>query len=297
MAKATGARILLTIGFLAASISYSAWWVSRTVLDAGATETVAQKVLATDAVQEHLQEQLNEQVAEKLDEAQADPRVARAVTTAMRDPRVVQAFAEAVRTAHEALLSDSDEKVVLDVQAVTGAVHEALLPIAPDLAAQLEQEQPLRQEIDPTQMPKLGGVDNRAHTAFVLGAIVALLCITLSLLLAHDRKSVGRAGRRLAYLAFVPLLLFLVAPPVLDGQGDMPTIIAAGARGYSGRVVPSAIVLVVLGVAVALSSRLLANQPTPEPLPPAPRPPQPDGPPSPYGAAPTAPPTRVDISL
>jgi hypothetical protein len=289
MSNNVGARILLVVGFVAASIAYSAWWIDRTVLDADATEKAAEQVLATSAFQDHLAEQLDEKVNDTLAEADADPRVMQAVRQALSDPRVISAFSTAVRTAHEALLRDADVDASLDVNALNAAIRDALERTAPDLAAEFARQQPLRQEIDSSELPKLQGVDDRVTSAMTLGTLVALLCITLSLLLVHDRAAMGRLGRRTAYLSVVPLLMFAIAPLLLDGRGDLPSILAAGADAYAGRVLPSAIALLVVGIAGAVTA-LALPKPGPDLVAPAPRPPQDDRS-ARYPAAPAAPPT------
>ena len=61
----------------------------------------------------------------------------------------------------------------------------------------------------------------------------------------HDRRSIALVGRRTAYLAATPLVVFVVLPRVLSlSSGDAPQIASALLRVYGDRVLPSAIALV-----------------------------------------------------
>src|SRR5215212_9049998 len=201
MKSSTGARILLAIGFLAASFAYTAWIATRTAFNPDATQRAAHTLLTTDAVQKDLREQLGTQVAKELHQTNVDPRVKAAATEALRDPRVVGAFATAVADTHRALLDNVDGTVTLDTSAVTEAVQDALAARDPKLAARLSQQpQSLELKLDAKSLPQLGKARDAARTVMWLGALAALFLIGASLLLDHDRRAVARAGRRIAYL-------------------------------------------------------------------------------------------------
>jgi hypothetical protein len=91
----------------------------------------------------------------------------------------------------------------------------------------------------------------------VLAVIAALLLITASLLLQHDRRSIARAGRRTAFVAITPIAVLVVFPRVLShASGDAPQIGSALLRVYGDRVLPSAIGLVIAGVVVVVGAVL-----------------------------------------
>ena len=67
---------------------------------------------------------------------------------------------------------------------------------------------------------------------------------------------IGRVGRRTTYLAALPLLLFLAVPLLVGGHGgDVFAITSVVLRSYRGQVLPSAIALVGVGVAIVLATR------------------------------------------
>jgi hypothetical protein len=282
MKSSIGARLLLIVGFLAASCAYSGWTATRTAFDPGATRSASQALLTTKTVQKSLGDQLSEQVGKELRRAKTDPRITAATTQALRDPRVVNAFATAVADVHQALLSNSGGKIALDTRAVTDAVHDALAARDPKLAKQFSPQKPLAVELDTKQLPRLGRAREIARTAAWAGALIALVLVGASLLLAHERRDVARVGRRIAYLSICPLLFFGLLPHFLEGaDGDAPEVGGALLRTYGSRVMPSAIALLVVGITVVVGSlairRRTAEAPRPAPMqpPPAPGPPDP----------------------
>ncbi len=137
----------------------------------------------------------------------------------------------------------------------TAAVHDALAPTDPKLAAQVARVAPIDLHVKANDLPHLHDAKTAAGTVAVLAIMGALLLITAALLLQHDRRSVSRVGRRIAFLAFMPLVVFAVVPRVLQRtSGDAPQIASALLRVYADRVLPSAIVLVVVGLTVAVGA-------------------------------------------
>ncbi len=262
MGSNLGARVLLIIGFLAAMIGYDAWIASHVVLDPNTTRAAAHALLATPAVQRGIGDELHKQIDEHLPDAARDPRIAAAVVAAVRDPRVATAFADTIASIHAAVLSSESaskgENFTLDGRTLTAAVHDALAPSEPALAAQIQQLPPLVVTVKADKLPKLHSARSGADGFMVLAILAALLLITASLLLEHDRRSIMRVGRRTAYLAVTPVILFVVLPRVLEhASGDAPQIASVLLKVYGDRVLPSAIVLALLGVAIVAGAFLL----------------------------------------
>jgi len=138
-------------------------------------------------------------------------------------------------------------------------LYEAIAPTDPQLAVQILRAPPVPVNIGSTALPHLHDARPTADVVTVLATIAALLLITASLLLRHDRRSVARVGRRIAYLAVMPLAVFVILPRVLQhASGDAPQIAAALLRAYGDRVLPSAITIVFVGIAIAIGADALA---------------------------------------
>jgi hypothetical protein len=283
------ARTLLVIGFMAAWIGYDAWIVSHVVLDPSTTRSAAHALLGSATVRGTLADTMTAQVDRQLPAEANDPRVGPAITRALRDPRVEAAFADTIAQIHQAALSDSSTTTFrIDGRALTGALHDEVAPTDPQLAAQLLRAPPLDVNISSGALPHVHEARPITNVITLLATLAALLFVAASLLLQHDRRSVARVGRRIAYLAVMPLVVFEVLPRVLThASGDAPQIAAALLRVYGDRVLPSAIALAVVGIAIAIAALAWPrnvvefgrsgpppsspyNGPTPTPRPPGP---------------------------
>jgi hypothetical protein len=289
MGSGTAARVLLVIGFLAAWIGYDAWIFSHVVLDPSTTRSAAHALLESATVRSSLADTVTAQIDRQLPAATNDPRVGPAVAEAIRDPRVEAAFADTIAQIHQAVLADANTTTFrIDGRALTNALHDEIAPKDPQLAAQILQAPPLHVNISAGGLPHTHDARPTADVVFALATIAALLFVTASLLLRHDRRAVAQVGRRVAYLAVMPLVVFVALPRVLThASGEAPQIVAALLRVYGDRVLPSAIALLVVGGAVAIAALLWPrnvtefgrsgppprspfNGPTPTPRPPGP---------------------------
>jgi hypothetical protein len=285
MRSGIGARILLSIGFLAAMVSLDSWIATRTVMDTAATRGMAGALLANPVVQRSLGDQVAKQVDQQLGAARNDPRIKAASAQAVRDPRVRRAFSDALARAHAALLGDGKRVVVINSRVLTGAVHDALATRDPKAAAELARQKPLNVKLDLSKAPSLGHARDVARNAIWMALVAALLLVGGSLLLAHDRRAIRRLGRRIAYLAIGPLLIFEALPIFLESRtGDGPAVAAVVVRSYSSQVLPFAIALVVAGIVVVLGS-FVGRRRAPNPASPSPGEPFRPEPVSPYRAA------------
>jgi hypothetical protein len=260
----------MTLGFIALSLGYGAWIASRTVLDTGATEAAARRIVTLPAVQKSLEEKFDGAIAQSFERTQLDPQVKSAARLAAADPRIVNAFVTAVGALHHALLTDAKATIVLDPRAVSGALHDALVSTDPQLANQIAHGSPMRISVDAGKLPHLDKARDTDREAMTLGLAAGLLLVAISLMQVRDSKAISRLGRRIAYLAIGPVLVFAVIPHLLDGWHNTGTLVAGALlRSYSGRVLPSAILLVVAGCSVflvALARRVFRTDQSPAPV-------------------------------
>jgi hypothetical protein len=281
MGSNLAARVLMALAFVAASFGYSAWCASRTVLDPATTGHAANALFATPGVQQFLRDKLAPELERQLDASRNDPEIAAAIRDALRDPRSADAFEHAIVAVHQTLLADGSGPISLDL---TDAMHDAIATRDPALAAQISDAAPVRVQIDSGQLPYLGNARDTAHLVATLGFAAAIGLGGASLILVRTRKAITKMGRRIAYLAIGPTLMFVVAPRLLGTwSNDGAHVGGVLIRSYASRVVPSVIALVGVGVAVVLAAvawapvaavvNHAANRPSSSP--PAPRPPDP----------------------
>jgi hypothetical protein len=246
------ARVLLTLGFAAASIAYGSWIAQRTILDPSATGRAAHALLATKTVHASLASEIRSALAPSLGRAADDPRVATAIDRAIADPRLVGAFEDAIVDVHRHILSDGGggAGVSLHSGAVMSAIDDAFAHVAPDIAAKVHAAKPVKISMGGSQLPHVGNAARRVNTIGAAALAAALALIAGALLLARDRGTIRRAGRRLAMLAIPATLVFVVAPYVLHATSTSTpsTVVAAVLGAYAGRVVPSAVLLATVGI-------------------------------------------------
>jgi hypothetical protein len=269
MASNRGARLLLVVGFLAAWIGYDAWLVSHVVLDPNATRAAAHALVETPAVRHRLAHDLTKELERQLPAAAKDSHVSAAAATAVRDPRVSAAFADTVSHIRQAILSHGDggtETFGVDGAALRAALHDALAPVDPQLAARVERLPPLEVRLESTNLTHVHDPGPALGVVALLGLTAAVLLVAASLLLEHDRRSIALAGRRTAYLAATPLAAFVVLPRVLSlSSADAPQIASALLREYGDRALPSAIALAVVGLAVVAGTVVWGRRGTTRP--------------------------------
>lgn len=268
MASNRGARLLLVVGFLAAWIGYDAWLVSHVVLDPNASRAAAHALVDTPAVRHRLAHDLTKELERQLPAAAQDANVSAATAAAVRDPRVAAAFADTVSHIRQAILSDgrSTETFSIDGAALTAALHDALAPVDPHLAARVERLPPLEVRLESTNLTHVHDPGPALGVVALLGLTAAVLLVAASLLLEHDRRSIALAGRRTAYLAATPLAAFVVLPRVLSlSSADAPQIASALLREYGDRALPSAIALAVVGLAVVAGTVVWGRRGTTRP--------------------------------
>ena len=291
------ARVLLTLGFLAASVGYSSWTAQRTFFDPKATQGATQALLATPAVKTMLTRELHTALRPLIAEATtavpdrtpakplgpkaqaakakatraAQVKLNAAIEAAVNNPKFIGAFEQAITSLHTEILSGDPSPVTLDSTAVTNALNSAFARIDPKLAPKAKQLHTVRVPIGGADLPHIG---NLRHNVTVVGdaaIAIALLLVGGALLLAHDRKMFRRAGRRLAFLALPPVLVFLVIPRALESSHNSAmSVSAAMLRSYGHRVLFSATVLAVIGASTWLIALALPKRRTAEPEVPAP---------------------------
>jgi hypothetical protein len=261
MSTKIGARVLLTLGFLAASVSYSSWIVSRTVLDPSATRGATHALITAPAVRKTLAREIHDTLAPQLGHAAADPKLNPAINAAVADPRFVRAFDDAIAKIHAAILSDKGGRVTLDTRAVTAALRASVAQRDPALARRVRALGTITLPLGSEQLPHIGTATRDVGRVKTLALLLVLALVGGALLLAHDLTTVRRVGRRIAFLAIGPTVVFAVIPRLLDtSHGSAQAVTAALLRAYGRRVLLSAVVLAVIGVSVwliALATPLL----------------------------------------
>lgn len=251
------ARVCLAAGFLAATIAYGAWTASRTALDPDATGDVAEALLESPVIRDNLAEDLRSQVAQATASDTLDPDTAAAIDGVLSDPRMVDAFGAAIASMQSALLDGRKGEVTLDVTEVTASVRDALATVDPALAARVGEAQPIELDLGDNSLPAISRADDRARQILVVSTVLALALIAIGVAIhPSQRDALARTGRRVALLAVGPVVAFVVLPWLLGlSANDGAEIASSVLDVYAGRVLPSAAVLAIAGVALWIGAR------------------------------------------
>jgi len=225
------ARVMLSLGFLAASVGYSSWIAQQTILDPSATHAAARALLATPTVKSMLAKEIRKGLGPALGNEANTPQLTTALDAAVADPKFAAAYEDAIVSIQKAVFSDGNSRVTLDSAAVTKAISEAVASVDPKAAARMKKVRAVNVPVGSSSLPHVS--DARARVAFVerIALSIALLLIGGALLLAHDRKMFRRAGVRLALLALGPVFAFVALPRLLVSAGTGPLAVAGAMLG------------------------------------------------------------------
>ncbi len=167
------ARIFLSLGLLAASLTLSGWWTERTMLDPHQTSRMVDSVVSQPKVRAELVKVISTAVAQQSGVPQA--QVAAIVESRLEANTDLSFLGPVITDAHSRLLGDSTGPVQLDPALVTPLIGE-------DLA---KQAGPLTWNV-PTVAP-LKSAKDRLSSLISLGLLLSIGFVTAGFLL-HPRK-------------------------------------------------------------------------------------------------------------
>jgi hypothetical protein len=261
--------VLLTVGFLAASVAYSSWIAERTIFDPAATRGATNALLTTPTVHDMLAREIRTALQSSLGPKVDNAKLAAAINRAVDDPKFVGAFEDAIVSINQAALSGGDGRVTLDTGAVTASVNDAVARYYPAIAPQVKHSRTVAVPIGSASLPHIGNAQRNVREIGDIALALAVLLIGAGLLLAPERKTFRRAGRRIAFLAIGPVLVFVVGPHLLTASHNRALSVSSVIlTAYGHRVLFSAGVLAVVGIstwliAIALPKRRAATEAEP----------------------------------
>lgn len=239
----------MTIGFLAASVAYSSWTAERTIFDPAATRGATNALLSTAAVHDLLAREIRTALQPGLGPDVNRAKLDSAINTAVADPRFIGAFEDAIVNVDAAVVSGGPGPVTLDTNAVTTSVHDAVARMYPKIAPQVKKTKVLSVPIGAADLPRLGSAKRTVREAGAFALAIAISLIGGAVALAPERATFRRAGRRVAFLAVAPVLVFVVGPRLLASSHNRAlSVSAAILEAYGHRVLFSALLLAAVGV-------------------------------------------------
>ncbi len=255
------ASLIIGLSLLVATASWAGFTLSRTVLDPGRSERLAEQLLENPQVRDALVDRLSDAVEPQIP---AEVPVSRSLIesgaeTALDDPRVRALIIDGVVQYHRNALEGNPEPVVIDAAALGSASRDALVAVRPELDQFLPAVPVIQLELPTTGFTWLATLKRFVDRFTLLGALIALAGATLALLVAQDR---GAVLRRVAFWGYGAAAFWLVVGFAVPRLADLlsPTsgaIASAAVDVFFGAMIRPAITLAIVSTVVLLVGFLL----------------------------------------
>ncbi len=257
------AGLILGLSLVVASVSWAGFVLSRTVLDPGRSERLADQVFDNQELRSVLVSRLADGIGASLPGELPVPAetLELAADVALNNPAVQALVRDSIVETHRAALEGSVEPVLLDGQVLAQALRDALVQARPELDAALPQAPEVSVELPTSGLNVLGTLKNVVDRFTLLTATIAIIGGATALLVTNDRPSVLR---RVAFWAFgAALFWFVVGVGVPRAAGLVgPTssaLVTALIDVFFGAMIRPAIIMGVVGAGLLVVSLLWSS--------------------------------------
>lgn len=254
------ASLIMGLSLLVATMSWAGFVLSRTVLDPGRSERLADHLLDNESVRTaivgRMADALQAQVPAEIPVTRGTVELA--AELALDDPRVEALIRDGIVRTHQNALNGVDEPILLDATALGQAGRDALVTQVPALGLVLPETPSVQVELPSAGLGWLGSVKAFVDRYTLIGALLSLIGVTVAFLITSNRPA---ALRRVSYWAFGSSAFWLVVgyalPAVLGVVAPSSLVIAAAAVDvFFGAMIGPAVTLAIIG-AVLLGISLL----------------------------------------
>ncbi len=251
------ASLIIGLSLIVASLSWAGFTLSRTVLDPGRSERLADQLLENPDVREALTIRLADALEAQIPAEVPVPRsvIETGAEAAIDDPRVEALIRDGFVQVHRNALEGNSEPVVVDANALGAAGRDMLVEVRPELDPFLPATPAIEVELPTTGLSWMGSVKNIVDRFTGLGALVALIGAAAAFVVAKNRAPVLRRVAFWGYGASAFWLLVGYGVPWLAGSLS-PTsaaIATAAADVFFGAMIRPAVVMAVAATALLLA--------------------------------------------
>ncbi len=236
------AAAILGISFWIGSLAWTGFVLTRTVLDPGRSEDVAQALYDDDAVRAQLAQNIADAIEVSLPDGVDVPRpvLEQAATDVLDSPAVEAVFVDALVRTHAAFLGEGEAPDAVEAGAFGTAARQAVVDARPELDGVLPPAPELRIPLPTDRVPNFGPVRDVVVAAVPILAGIAGAGALLALLISSNRPAVIRRagfwgiGLSAAVLVFaygIPALAERVAPDQSQIVAALVGAMAAATRG------------------------------------------------------------------
>ena len=188
------ASLIIGLSLVVASASWAGFTLSRTILDPGRSERLADQLLENPDVHQALTARLADSLGDQLpSEIPVSRQLLEAgAEQALDDARVEGLIRDGFVQVHQNALAGNTEPVVIDAGALGAAGRDALVSAKPELDGFLPPGPQLALELPTTGLSWIGSVKNIVDRFTGIGALLAAVGATAAFVVARDRASVLR---------------------------------------------------------------------------------------------------------
>lgn len=225
------AAVLLAVSLWIGSLAWTGFIMTRTVLDPGRSEAVADALLDDPEVRDQLVANIAGRVEAALPDGVEVDRVVLegAAESALASPEVEALFRSAFVDTHRAFLGEGDAPRSIDGGAFGAAARDALVESRPELAGVVPESPELEVPLPTERVPDLGPVRRALDTAVPLLAGVAAFGALVALAITSHRPAIlRRAGAWAIGLSSIVLVVAYGVPALAHSVApDQAAVVAA----------------------------------------------------------------------
>lgn len=228
--------VLVAIGLIAASLAWTGYAVSRTLLDPGRSQAIADDLYQDREVRAQMRNSMADALDAAIPESVQVERseLVAAADRALDDPLVEDLLVGGLIRAHQRFLGEDpnpDEPIVIDGAAMATASRTGLVNVRPELATVVPEPPSMPVTLPTERLPNAGGFRTWLAGAVAMLAAVAVGLVVAAFVLTNDRP---RVLRRVGFWAIGAAAFWLLVGVVLP---ELAHLLIPGPAAIFGAVV------------------------------------------------------------
>jgi hypothetical protein len=209
--------VLVAIGLIVASLAWTGFSISRTILDPGRSQAIADDLYNDREVRAQFRNSMADALGAAIPEGVSVNRseLVDAADRALDDPAVEALLVGGLIRSHQRFLGEDpnpDEPIVVDGTAMASASRAALINLRPELANTVPQPPSMPVTLPVDRLPNAGGFRVWLNGAVALLAAVAVGLVSAAFVLTNNRP---RVLRRVGFWAIGAAAFWLLMGVVL----------------------------------------------------------------------------------
>ena len=254
------AGLILGLALVVASVSWASFIMSRTILDPGRSERLADQLFENPDLRAVLADRLSASLARALPAGVevSDESLDAAADAALDNAGVQSLIRDGIVATHRSALEGNVQPIVLDGQVIGEALRSSLVAANPSLDAVVPATPSASVELPTSGLNILGPLRDFVDQFTVLTGAIALIGGAIALVISSNRPAILR---RVSFWAFGASLFWLIVgfgvPRAAELIGPASTaLVTAAIDVFFGAMIPPAIAMAAVGAALLGASFL-----------------------------------------